>query len=429
MRPRVVIIGAGFGGLQCARTLSRKPVDVLLLDRNNYHLFTPLLYQVASSLLNPSDVAYPVRTVFRGSPNVRFQVAEVSGVDLAKRQVTTSDGDHVPFDYLVIATGSTNNFFGMESVERVAQVLKDLPDAITLRSHVIAAFEGAVREHDPARRASWLTFTVVGGGPTGVEYAGALSELIQRVLVKDYPELDMASVRVILVEGLGQVLPAFSPKLGADALRRLERRRVEVRLNTRVQSATENSVQLSSGETIGCCTLVWAAGVKPSELANPAILPTTRSRRIAVDEYLRIPGAPEAFAIGDIAGFVQDGKELAMMSPQAMQEGRFVGRTIIATLKKKELRPFRYVDKGTMATIGRHAAVAQIGPLSFRGAIGWFVWLFVHLYYIIGYRNRLTVLASWAWNYVFYDRPIRLITPGADTIHRHEARGRTGKVA
>lgn len=411
---KIVIVGAGFAGLQCAQRLSGKPVDVLLIDRNNYHLFTPLLYQVASSLLNPSDIAYPVRTVFRGSPNVRFRVAQVTGVVFDAKVVETADGDRLPYDYLVIATGSATNFFGMRSVERAAHGLKDLPEAVALRIHVIRAFEGATRETDQAAVRAWLTFVVVGGGPTGVEYAGALSELIHRVLVRDYPELDLRAVRVILLEALDRVLPAFLPALSKDARKRLERLGVEIRLGARLLDLTDGRITLSSGETLTAQTLVWAAGVKPSELDTALDVRRTRSRRIAVDPCLRIPDCPGAFAIGDVAGATQDGRELAMMSPQAMQEGRYVADAIVRLERKQPLRPFRYRDKGIMATIGRHAAVAQVGPLSFKGPIGWFVWLFVHLYFIIGYRNRLVVLISWAWNYVFYDRPIRLITRGKD---------------
>jgi len=411
---KVVIVGAGFAGLQCAQRLSGRPVDVLLIDRNNYHLFTPLLYQVASSLLNPSVIAYPARAVFRGSPNVRFRVAQVTGVAFDAKVVQTADGGRLPYDCLVIATGSATNFFGMISVERAAHGLKDLPEAVALRTHVIRAFEGAARETDQAALRARLTFVVVGGGPTGVEYAGALSELIHRVLIRDYAELDLRAVRVILVEALDHVLPAFLPALSEDARKRLERLGVEVRLGARLLDATDGRITLSSGETLAARTLVWAAGVKPAELDTALDVPRTRSRRIAVDEWLRIPGCPGAFAIGDVAGVTQDGRELAMMSPQAMQEGRYVADAVVRLERKQPLRPFRYRDKGIMATIGRHAAVAQVGPLSFRGSIGWFVWLFVHLYYIIGYRNRLVVLISWAWNYVFYDRPIRLITRRKD---------------
>lgn len=409
-------MGAGFGGLQCAKRLAGRPLDVLLLDRNNYHLFTPLLYQVASSLLNPSDIAYPVRAVFRGARNVRFRVAQVTGVEFEAKVVLTADGGRWPYDYLVIATGSATNFFGMTSVERAAHGLKDLPEAVALRTHVIRAFEGATRETAAAARRAWLTFVVVGGGPTGVEYAGALSELIRRVLTRDYPELDLSAVRVILVEALDRVLSGFSQNLSEDARKRLERLGVEVRTGTRVLEALDGLIKVSSGEAIPARTLVWAAGVKPSDLAAALDLPRTGSKRIAVDEFLRIPGYEGAFAIGDAAGAMRDGKELLMMSPQAMQEGRYVADAILRLVNHRPLVPFRYRDKGIMATIGRHAAVAEVGPLKFRGPIGWFVWLFVHLYYIIGYRNRLAVLISWAWNYVFYDRPIRLITRGKDGV-------------
>lgn len=409
-RPKVVIIGAGFGGLECAKRLSGKPVDVLLLDRNNYHLFTPLLYQVASSLLNPSDIAYPVRGVFRRSRNVRFRLAQVTGVEFAKRQVVVAEGPPIPYDFLVLATGTMTNFFGMESVERVAEGLKDLPEAIGLRTHVIRAFENAARETNDAVRQAWLTFVVVGGGPTGVEYAGALLELVHRVLARDYPEIDLGKVRVILVEALDRVLSAFKPSLSADAQRRLVRLGVEVRVNTRVMDASPETVRLSGDEVIQARTLVWAAGVKPGEVVAGLNVPLTRSRRVEVDEHLRVPGREGVFAIGDIAAFVQDGVELSMMSPQAMQEGRHVGDAIHRIVVGRPLNPFRYWDKGAMATIGRHAAVAQIGPLALKGIIGWLGWLGLHLYYIIGFRNRLAVLGSWAWNYFFYDRPIRLIT-------------------
>ncbi len=413
-RPRIVIIGAGFGGLECAKRLAVTATDVLLLDRNNYHLFTPLLYQVASSLLNPSDIAYPVRTIFRRARNVRFRVAQVTGVDFAARQVRMADGAAVPYDYLVLATGTSTNFFGLDAVARVAEGLKDLAEAVGLRTHVIRAFENAARETDPAARQAWLTFVVVGGGPTGVEYAGALSELIHRVLTQDYPELDMRTVRVILVEALDRVLAAFRPSLSADARRRLERLGVEVRVGTRVVDAAPDAVRLSGDEVIAARTLVWAAGVKPGELVAAVDVPTTPSRRIRVDEHLAVPGRDGVFAIGDAAGFVQDGAELPMMSPPAMQEGRHVADTILRLAAGRPARPFHYRNKGIMATIGRHAAVAEVNGFAFKGILGWWAWLALHLYYIIGFRNRIAVLGSWAWNYFFYDRPIRLITRGRE---------------
>jgi NADH dehydrogenase len=423
-RPRVAIIGAGFGGLACARSLANQPVDVLLVDRHNYHLFTPLLYQVASSLLNPSDIAFPVRAVFRRASNVRVVLGEVTGVDFEQRQLTVSatGGDEarreatagaeerIPYDYLVLATGSTTNFFGMRVVEQVAHGLKDLPEALELRNHVLRCFEAAAREPDQAARQPWLTFVVVGAGPTGVEYAGALSELIRLVLVKDFPELDMRQVRVVLVEGRDQVLPAFPRPLGDDARRRLLRRKIDVRLGARLADVSRDRITLSDGEVLLARTLVWAAGVRPSDLMKTPGIPPTRSGRVAVDEYLRVSGHKRVFAIGDLAAVPYQGGEMPMLSAPAMQEGRCVARTILRALQNRPPVPFRYVDKGVMATIGRHAAVAQLGRLRFTGFIGWVMWLVVHLYFIIGFRNRIVVLIEWAWDYFRYDRPIRLIT-------------------
>ncbi|HEX9581247.1 MAG TPA: NAD(P)/FAD-dependent oxidoreductase [Gemmatimonadales bacterium] len=422
-RSRVVIVGAGFGGLACARALAGKPVDVLLLDRHNYHLFTPLLYQVASSLLNPSDIAYPIRAVFRRAANVRVRVAEVLGADFEERVVVTrkgkgepgdggnaaAAGHRIPYDYLVLASGSTNNFFGIRPVEEHALPLKDLPDAMALRNHVLTCFEAASRVSDEVARQSWLTFVLVGAGPTGVELAGAFSELIRLVLVKDFPELDMGKVRIVLVEGRDEVLPAFPRPLGADARLRLQRRNIEVRLSARVTDLSGDTITLSDGERITAKTLVWAAGVKPGDLAQTLALPATRSGRVQVDACLRVTGQERVFAIGDIAAVPYQGGEMPMLSAPAIQEGRYVARSILSLERAKPVEPFRYRDKGIMATIGRHAAVAQLGRLRFTGFVGWAMWLLVHLYFIIGFRNRIVVLVEWAWDYFRYDRPIRLI--------------------
>lgn len=413
-RPRVVILGAGFGGLECAKALAGKPVDVLLVDQNNYHLFTPLLYQVASSLLNPSDIAFPVRTLFRQARNVRFRMGEVVRVDLAANHVHLADGEVVPYDYVVIATGSTTNFFGLSTVALSAQGLKDLPEAIALRTHVVRAFENAARETDPNRRTAWLRFVVVGGGPTGVEYAGALGELIHLVMAREYPELDLREARVILLEALDRVLPAFRPDLSADARARLERLGVEVRAASRVHAATPGRVLLTSGEVIPTQTLVWAAGVRASDLSGGLGVPLTEQGRIVVDQTLSLPGRRNAFAIGDIASVRQADGELPMIAQPAIQEGRHVASTILRLESSLPLESFRYRDKGIMATIGRHSAVAEVKRFALKGVVGWFAWLVLHLYFIIGFRNRVAVLFSWAWNYVFYDRPIRLVTRGKD---------------
>lgn len=406
---KVVIVGAGFGGLSCARALANKSVDVLLLDKNNYHLFTPLLYQVASSLLDPSDIAYPVRAVFRRAKNVRFQMATVTEIDLHAQLIRTKDGALIPYDYLVIATGSVTNYFGLQSVARIAHELKDIPEALELRNHILRCFEAAAREADETVRRRWLTFVIVGAGPNGVEYAGALSELIRLVLVRDFPELDMKTVRIVLVEAQGQVLPTFPSRLGQYAQWQLERRGIEVRLHARVLDVAGDTVRLSSGETLEAKTLIWAAGVKASEVATVPPLPRTRAGRIEVDQFLRAKGQERVFVIGDLAAFIQDGTEIPMLARPAMQEGAHVAENILRLERHQPLIPFRYRDPGIMATIGRNSAVAQLKRVSLRGFIGWLAWLLLHLVLLIGFRNRFAVLLNWAWEYIFYDRPVRLI--------------------
>lgn len=410
--PRVVIIGGGFGGLACARALDGAPVEVLLLDARNYHLFTPLLYQVATALLDPSDIAYPFRTIFRRSRNVRFRQARVTGIDFDAQQVHTSTGARIGYDTLVLATGSANAYFGNPELAEQTIGMKALDEAMRLRNHVLSCLEQAAQATDPAQRQEWLTFVIVGGGPTGVEYAGALAELLEMVLGRDFPELAPGSARILLVEGTARLLGGFHPRLGGYAVETLRSRGVDVRLSTLVREASAGGATLSSGETIPARTIVWSAGVRPADPLPPGDGAVTRSRsgRLAVDEQLRL--RPGVYAIGDVASVApgpdRDG-ELPMLSPPAMQEGRYVARLIRAGQAASEQPPFRYRDKGTMATIGRRAAVAQIGPLRLRGFIGWITWLVVHLYYLIGFRNRLAVLASWGWDYLRRDRPIRLI--------------------
>jgi NADH dehydrogenase len=411
-RPRVVIVGAGFGGLAGARALDGKPVDVILLDQHNYHLFTPLLYQVATGLLNPSDIAYPLRTIFRHSPNVRFRQATVTRIDLASKVVRLDASPPLSYDYLVLATGSTDNYFGNQEVARVSQGLKSLEDSTRLRNHVLTCLERADAEPDPQARRALLTFVVVGGGPTGVESSGALSELMAIVAGKDYHQISRAEIRIILVEGADRLLNAFSVRLGRYAQRVLERRGVEVRTGMLVKTANGHSVTLSDGTAIACATIIWSAGVRPTDPVGEASLPRFRNARIQVDEWLRIPGASGAFAIGDAASPRVGDRELPMLSPPAMQGGRYVARTIVDEVLgvRTERAPFHYIDKGTMATVGRNAGVTHLpGGLEFTGFVGWLTWLFVHIYYLIGFRNRISALASWAWDYVRHDRPIRLI--------------------
>ncbi len=406
-RERVVIVGGGFGGLACARALDGADVDVLLLDARNYHLFTPLLYQVATALLDPSDIAYPFRTVFRRSRNVRFRQARVTGVDFESRRLTVAGGDAIPYDQLVLATGSANAYFGNPELAERTIGMKALDEALRLRNHVLSCLERAAQSTDPIEQAEWLTFVIVGGGPTGVEYAGALAELLDMVLGHDFPELARGNGRVVLVEGADRLLGPFHPKLCAYAADTLRSRGVEVQLSTLVKEATDRSAVLSSGNTIGARTIVWCAGVGPSDPVEDDV-DRSRSRRVEVDDHLRL--RPGVYAIGDVASVRSGGpvgSELPMLSPPAMQEGRYVARAIRSG--GEPAHPFRYIDKGTMATIGRRAAVAQVGPVRLRGFLGWITWLVVHLYYLIGFRNRAAVLASWGWDYLRRDRPIRLI--------------------
>jgi NADH dehydrogenase len=408
---RVVIVGGGFGGLACARALDGEPVDVLLIDRNNYHLFTPLLYQVATALLNPSDIAFPLRKVFRRSRNVRFLQAVVGEVEAGRRLVHLQDGTEIHFDRLVLATGSTNDYFGDQALARHAIGMKQLGEAMRLRNHLLTCLERATRTDDDAERREWLTFVVAGGGPTGVEFAGALGELLRLVLGRDYPELHPEQSRILLVEGLDRLLAQFPEPLGRYALRTLQRRGIDVRLSTLVKSANQHAAVLSDGETISTRTVVWSAGVRPVDPLADAE-PNRRHGRIEVDEHLRVPGLDGVFAIGDAAA-ARGGAttDLPMLSPAAMQAGRHVARVILdeAHGRLERRRGFRYLDKGTMATVGRNSAVAQVGRLRLRGFIGWVAWLTVHIYYLIGFRNRLAVLLSWSWNYLKKDRAIRII--------------------
>jgi NADH dehydrogenase len=408
----VVIVGGGFGGLACARKLDGEPVDVLLIDAHNYHMFTPLLYQVATALLNPSDIAYPLRKVFRRSPNVRFRQALVAGVDFQSKAVQAYDGERIPYDRLVLATGSVNDYFGNQAVASHAIGMKHLDEAMRLRNHVLACLERATRSSDPEERREWLTFVVVGGGPTGVEYAGALGELLRLVLGRDYPELTLEESRIVLVEGQDRLLGQFPGRLGQYAARTLAKRGIEVQLSILVHSADDRSVELSTGDRIRTRTVVWSAGVRPLDPLTDAGVRRGRAGRLVVDVHLRVEGLDGVFAIGDAAaaGGGTDA-DLPMLSPPAMQEGRYVARAIIeeARGRQPDPEPFRYLDKGTMATIGRNSAVAHVRGLRLRGFPGWVAWLAVHIYYLIGFRNRLAVLWSWGWNYVKKDRAIRII--------------------
>ena len=406
---RVVIIGMGFGGIRAANNLSGTGLDVLVLDRRNFHLFQPLLYQVATSTLEQEAIAYPIRTIVRRWKGVRFQMSEVQRVDLEQRQVVTADGP-IAYDYLIVAAGSVTNFFGLESIMKHAYDLKQLQDAVSLRNHILGAYERAAKETDPAIREALMTFVVVGGGPTGVEFSGALTELAHHMLVSDYPGLPVQQSRIILVEAMDRILAPFPEKLREYALARLQRMGVEVRLGVSVKEAEPDRVLLSDGTEIRSYTLFWAAGVRASPLSDAIPVPKARGGRIPVEPDLSLKDHPEVFIIGDMAYLEQDGAPLPMLAPVAMQEGEHAAKVIVSRERGQNVAPFRYWDKGFMAVIGRNAAVAVAKSFKLKGFIAWVAWLGLHLFFLIGFRNRLMTLLNWAYDYVFYNRRVRLIT-------------------
>ena len=408
-RPAVVIVGAGFGGLRAAHALRKAPVDVILIDRHNYHLFQPLLYQVATAGLEPEQIAKPVRAILRGQANLDFRMTEVTGLDLDTKQVATGDGT-IPYDYLILAVGGETNYFGLDSVVRHGFGLKDIPEAIRIRNHVLHAFERAVLEPDPERRRAELTFVVVGGGPTGVEMAGALSELIRLVLVKDYPRLNVKDVRVLLVEATDRLLGPMPPRLREAAAETLWRKHVEVRFGATVAEYDGARVLLKSGEVIPARTLIWAAGVQAVPLTARLGLPTGRQGRIPVSAMLQVADHPDIYVIGDAAYLEAEGQPLPMMAPVAIQMAETAAGNIRRRVAGEPPVPFRYRDPGSLATIGRNAAVAYIHGIGFTGFPAWVVWLVVHIIQLIGFRNKLFVLLNWAWDYFFYERAARLIT-------------------
>ena len=409
MSPIVVVVGAGFGGLRAARALRRAPVQVVLLDRNNYHLFQPLLYQVATAGLEPEEIAKPARAILRGQKNFDFRMVEVTRVDFAAKRLETSAGP-IAYDLLVLAPGGETNFFGLESMQRHGLGLKDIPDAIAIRNHVLTCFEQAMLEPDAERRRALLTFIVVGGGPTGVEMAGALSELIRLVLVKDYPRLNIKDVRILLLEATDKLLAAMPERLREAAGKTLWRKYVEVRFGASVADYDGERIRLKSGEVIPAQTVIWAAGVRASSLNGTLGVPMGRQGRIPVEPTLQVTGHPEVFIIGDAAYREENGEPLPMVAPVAIQMGQSVGRNIKRQLRGQPLEPFRYRDQGTLATIGRNAAVANVFGVQASGFIAWVMWLGIHIIQLIGFRNKLFVLINWAWDYFFYERAARLIT-------------------
>jgi NADH dehydrogenase len=408
--PHVVIVGAGFGGMTAAQKLANAPVQITLIDRHNYHLFQPLLYQVAIAGLVPSQIAYPLRAIFRRQNNLTFQMGEVNGVDFEKRYVR-ANGSVIAYDYLVLAIGGQTNFFGLESVRQNGFQLKSIEDATSTRNHLLRIFERASREADPERRKALLTFVVVGAGPTGVETAGALAELITHVMAKDYPQMDLRESRVLLLEATGTVMASYPDELRKATQDLLESKHVEILLNTRLTDYNGQRVTLADGTYLDAHTLIWTAGVRSAELTDRLGLAQAAAKRVCVDATLQISEHPEVFVIGD-AAYVEDekGQPLPMLATVAQQQAMTAAANIKNLLRGREPKPFHYKDPGLLATIGRNAAVARIWGLSFSGFIAWVIWVGLHIYRLIGFRNRLVVLINWAWDYFFYDTQVRLIT-------------------
>jgi NADH dehydrogenase len=409
-RPRVVIVGAGFGGISAARALAHAPVDVTIVDQHNFHTFSPLLYQVATSSLAPDDIAPNLRGIVQDDPNIEGRMSTVRSVDFERREVLVDRGTPIPYDNLILAAGAVSSDFGVPGVAEHAIPLKTLADATRIRSTILDRFEAA--NADPSLADDGvLTFLVAGGGPTGVELSGALAELIATVLAKDFKRLDVGRARVVLVEMANHVLGAFSPRSRAEALVELAARHVDVRLGVPIAAVGRDKVELADGTTIPTHTVLWTAGVKANPLGTALSLAHTPRGQIVVRPDLSVPAHPEVFVIGDLAAVERpDGKPFPQLAPVAMQQGRYVARCIERRIQGRSTKPFRYVDKGTMATIGRRSAVAEL-PLGIRfgGTLGWLSWLGLHLVFLIGFRNRAVVLLNWAWNYLRWDHGNRVI--------------------
>lgn len=407
-RPRIVIVGAGFGGLRAAKRLRRASAHVTVLDRRNHHLFQPLLYQVATAGLNPSDIAAPIRRILRRQANTTVLLAEVTSIDLAAKRVRLNEGE-VAYDYLILAAGATDNYFGNDAWAPHAPGLKSLDDAVEIRTRVLLAFEAAERASDDRERAEWLTFVVIGGGPTGVELAGALSEIARHTLARDFRRFDPRQARVLLLEGGPRVLAAYSEASSASAQRQLERLGVTVRTSAMVASIDTTGVRIGD-EHVAARTVLWAAGVRGVPLARSLGVPLDRAGRVVVERDLSVPGHPEAFVIGDLCAFTQGGKGVPGVAPAAMQEGDHAAANVLRLLDGQATLPFTYWDKGSLATIGRASAVAEIGWLQLSGLLAWLAWLGIHIFFLIGFRNRALVLFEWSWAYFTYQRGARLIT-------------------
>jgi NADH:ubiquinone reductase (H+-translocating) len=406
--PRIVIVGGGFGGLNAARALAGTDTRVTLIDRRNHHLFQPLLYQVATAALNPSDIAVPIRKILRNQRNAEVLLAEAKAVDLASKTVTFDEGS-LEYDYLVVATGARHSYFGHDEWTVAAPGLKTIGDALEIRRRVLSAFELAEREPNVAVRDAWLTFVVVGAGPTGVELSGALCEVAQHALAHDFRHINPAQAKVILLEGSPRVLPPYTPALAEKARLQLVALGVDVQTNQKVTGIDNEGVDIGK-RRIAARTVLWAAGVMGSGFGRMLGVPLDRAGRVPVEADLSIAGHPEVFVVGDLAALTIDGAQVPAVAPAAMQEAKHAAANILRSLAGKPRIPFRYKNKGMLATIGRTAAVADLGRLELSGVLAWLAWLFIHLLFLVGFRNRLIVVFQWMWSFVSYDRGARLIT-------------------
>jgi NADH dehydrogenase len=410
---QVVILGGGFGGLYAAQALRKASVEVTLVDRRNFHLFQPLLYQVATGSLSPGDIAEPLRAILSKQKNARVLLADAIDLDAENHKLILSDGE-VPYDTLIVAAGMQNHYFGHDEWKKIAPGLKSIEDATAIRHKLFYAFEEAEKEHDPEIRRAWLTFAIVGAGPTGVELAGALAEIARDTLRHDFRSIKPEESRILLLDGAAHVLSAYPVDLSIAAERSLIELGVRSRTGVRVTAIDDHGVTLNGIERIEAKTVLWAAGVAPAGfvkvLAERAGAPLDKQGRVKVDATLNVPNHPEMFAIGDIARLDQDGAPLPGVAPVAIQQGHYAARAIVDRLNNRAVKPFRYFNKGSLAVIGRRAGVADFGRLRFHGAIAWFLWLFVHLMYLVRFRNRLIVFIRWGFQYVTFDRGARLIT-------------------
>jgi NADH dehydrogenase len=419
-KPQVVIVGAGFGGLEAAKKLAREDVRVTVIDRTNYHLFQPLLYQVATAALSPADIAAPVRAVLSKYKNVEVILAEVESVDVETKKIRTTDSE-IGYDFLILATGARHSYFGHNEWEKLAPGLKSLEDAVELRRRLLMAFEYAEKITDEAARKAAMTFVIIGGGPTGVEMAGAIAEISRHTLAKDFRHIDPSQARVILIEGEPRLLAGYPEDLSASALRQLVDLGVEVRTATRATNLTEAGVQVGN-EFIPCRVKIWAAGNNASFVGKTLDASVDRVGRVVVNDDLTIPGHPEVQVIGDLANFShQTGEPLPGISPVAMQQGRHAARNVLAIIQGRKPQRFHYWDKGTIATIGRNKAVADLKFIHLSGLPAWLAWLFVHIIFLVGFRNRLLVLIQWAWAYFTFDKGARLITRNFQSEQRPPA--------